>query len=113
MFYIVNGFGIMNKAAVNVFLPFSCSFYDPTDVDNWISESSAFSKSSLNICKFIIHALLKRSLEYFEHTLLACEMSAIVWQFEHSLALSFFGIEMKTLFPVLEPLWSFPNLLAY
>ena len=104
---------MMNKAAVDVFMLFSCFFYDPTDVDSWISESSAFFKSSLNICKFMIHALLKHSLENFGHTLLACEMSAIVWQFEHSLALPFFGIEMKTIFPVLEPLRSFPNLLAY
>ena len=49
------------------------------DVDNLISGSSAFSKSSLNIWKFLVHVLLKTRLENFEHTLLACKMSAIVW----------------------------------
>ena len=63
---------------------------------NLISGSSAFSKTSLNIRKFTVHVLLKPGLENLSITLLACEMSAIVWQFEHSLALPFFGIGMKT-----------------
>ena len=63
----VKGFSILNKADVDVFLEFSCFFYDPIDVDNLISGSSAFSKSSLNICKFSVHILLKLSLENFEH----------------------------------------------
>ena len=71
-------------------------FDDPVDVGNMISGSSAFSKTSLNIWKFTVHVLLKPGLENFEHTLLACEMSALVWLFEHSLALPFFEIEMKT-----------------
>ena len=55
-------------------------FDDPADVDNLISGSSAFSKTSLNIWKFTVHVLLKPGLENFEHyTLLACDMSAIVW----------------------------------
>ena len=70
-------------------------FDDPTDVGNLNFGSSAFSKSSLNIRKFTVHLLLKPGLENFEH-LLACEMSAIVWQFDHSLALPFFGVGMKT-----------------
>ena len=70
-------------------------FYDPKDVGNVISGSLVFSKSSLNTWKFSVHGLLKPSLESFWH-LLACEMSAIVWSFEHSLALPFFGIGMKT-----------------
>ena len=78
------------------FLELSCCFDNPTDVGNLISGSSAFSKSSLNIWKFTVHVLLKPSLENFEHSLLACEMSAIVWLVEHSLALSFFGIGKKT-----------------
>ena len=57
--YTVNRFGIMNKAIVDVFLEFSCFFYDPTDVGNLISGSSAFCRSSLNIWKFIVHILLK------------------------------------------------------
>ena len=61
-----------------------------------ISGSSAFSKTSLNIWKFMVHVLLKPDLKNLSITVLACEMSATVWQFEHSLALPFFGIEMKT-----------------
>ena len=74
----------------------ACFFDDPVDVDNLISGSSAFSKTSLNIWKFKFHILLKPGLENFEHYFTSCEMSAIVWQFQHSLALPFFGIEMKT-----------------
>ena len=66
------------------------------DVGNWISGSSAFSKTSLNIWKFSVHIVLKPHLENLSIILLACEISTIVWQFEHSLALPFFGIGMKT-----------------
>ena len=59
--------GIVNKAEVDVFLEFSCFFDDPVDVGNLISGSSAFSKFSLNICKFTAHVLLKPGLENFEH----------------------------------------------
>ena len=61
------GFGIVNKAEIDVFLEFSCFFDDSTDVGNLISGSSAFSKSSSNIWKFTVHVLLKRGLENFEH----------------------------------------------
>ena len=68
VFHTVEGFGIVNKAKVDVFLELSCSFDDPTDVDNLISGSSkAFSKSSLNIWKFTVHILLKPGLENSEH----------------------------------------------
>ena len=60
------GFGIVNKAKVDVFLELSCFFYDPGDVGNLISGSSAFSKSRLNIWKFTVHILLKPGLENFE-----------------------------------------------
>ena len=60
--YIVKGFGVVNKAEVDVFLELSCFFSDPTDVGN-----SAFSKSSLNIWKFTVHVLLKPGLKKFEH----------------------------------------------
>ena len=80
--HTIKGFGIINKAEVDVFLVFSCFFNDPTDVGNLTSGSSAFSKSCLNIWKFM--------------DLLACEMSTTVQKFEHSLALPFFGIGMKT-----------------
>ena len=65
--HTVKGFGIVNKAEVNVFLELSCFFDDPTDVGNVISGSSAFSKTSLNIWKFSAHILLKPGLENFEH----------------------------------------------
>ena len=65
--HAVKGFGIVNKAEVDVFLEFSCLFNDPADVDSLISGSSAFSKTSLNIRKFTVHILLKPGLENFEH----------------------------------------------
>ena len=77
--YTVKGFGIVNKAEIDVFLELSCFFYDPKDVGHLISGSFAFSKSSLNIWKFTIHVLLKPGLENFEHYFAQCEMSAIVW----------------------------------
>ena len=67
MIHIVKGFGIVNEAKLDVFLEVYSFFYDPTDVDNLISGSSAFSKSSLNIWKFLVHVLLKPNLENFEH----------------------------------------------
>ena len=63
----VNGFGMVNKAEVDDFLEFSCLFYDPADVCNLVSGSSAFSKTSFNIWKFTVHVLLKPGLENFEH----------------------------------------------
>ena len=60
-------FGVINKAEIDVFLELSCFFYDPADVGNLISGSSAFSKSSLNIYKFLVYALLKPCLKNFEH----------------------------------------------
>ena len=65
--HTVNGFGIVNEAEVDVFLELSCFFDDPTDAGNLISGSSAFSKSTLNIWKFLVHVLLKPGLENFEH----------------------------------------------
>ena len=66
--HTVKGFGVVNKAEVDVFLELSCFIYDPTVVGNLISGSSAFSKSSLNIWKFKLHILLKPGLENFEHS---------------------------------------------
>ena len=65
--HTVKGFGVVNKAEVDVFLELSCSFDDPTNVGNSISGFSAFSKTSLNIWKFMVHVLLKPRLENFEH----------------------------------------------
>ena len=65
--HIVLGFGIVNKAEIDVFLELSCFFDDPADVVNLISGSSAFSKTSLNIRKFTVHVLLNSGLENFEH----------------------------------------------
>ena len=65
--HTVEGFGIVNKAEIDIFLELSCFFDDPADVGNLISGSSAFSKTSLNIWKFTVHILLKPGLENFEH----------------------------------------------
>ena len=112
--YIVKGFGVVNKAEINVFLELSCSFDNPTDVSKLISGSSAFSKSSLNIEKFIIHILLKPGLENFEHYFDSmwdeCNC-VVVW--------TVFGIAFlwdwneNWPFPVKWSQLSFPNLLAY
>ena len=67
MIHTVKGFGIVNKAEIDVFLELSCFFHEPVDVGNLVSGSSAFSKTSLNIWKFTVHVLLKPGLEHFEH----------------------------------------------
>ena len=67
MIHTVKGFSVVNEAEVDVFLEFSCFLYDLIDVDSLISDSSAFSKSSLNIWELWVHVLLKPSLENFEH----------------------------------------------
>ena len=111
--HTVKGFGIVNKAKIDVFLECFRFFDDPTDVGNLISGSSAFSKSRLNIWNFTVHILLKPGLENFEHYFASgwdeCNC-AVVW--------AFFGIAFlwdwneNWPFPVLWPLLSFPNLLA-
>ena len=73
------GFGIVNKAEIDVFLELSCIFDDPADVGNLICGFLCLYKTSLNIRNITVHLLLKPGLENFEHYLLACEMSAIVW----------------------------------
>ena len=78
MIHTVKGFIIVNEAEVDGFLEFSCFFYDPVDVGNLISGSSAFSKPSLNIWKFMVHVLWSLAWRILSITLLACEMSAIV-----------------------------------
>ena len=82
--HIVKGFRIVNEAEVDVFLEFSCFFYDPADVGNLTSGSPAFSNSSLNIWKLLVHVLLKPSLENFEHCFASkwdvCSC-AVVWIF--------------------------------
>ena len=81
MIHTVKGFGIVNKAEIDVFLELSCFFDDPADVGNLISGSSAFSKTSLNFWKFTVQVLLKPGLQncrILSITLQACEMSAIV-----------------------------------
>ena len=112
--HTVKGFGIVSKAEVDVFLELSCFIDDPVDFGNLISSSSAFWKTSLNIWKFTVHVVLKPGLENFEHYFVSlwgeCNC-AVVW--------AFFGIAFlwdcneNRLFPVLWPLRSFPNLLAY
>ena len=96
MIHTVKGFVIVNKAEINVFLEFSCFFNDSANVGNLISGSSAFSKSSLNIWKVMVHVLLKPGLENFEHYFTSvwdeCNC-AIVWAF---FGIAFFGNGMKT-----------------
>ena len=103
--HTVKGFGIVNKAEVDVFLELSCFFNDLTDVGNMISGSSAFSKSSLNIWKFSVYVLLRPGLENFEHYF------ASVWdECNCSVVWTFFGIaflwdwDENWPFPVLWPL---------
>ena len=110
----VKGFGIVNKAEIDVFLELSCFFYDPMDVGNFISGSSAFSKFSLNIWKFMVHVLLKPGLENFEHYFTS------VWdEYNCVVVWASFGDaflwdwDENWLFPALWTLVSFPNLLAY
>ena len=94
--HTVKGFGIVNKAEVDVFLELSCLFDDPTNVGSLISGSSAFTKSILNIWKFSVHILLKPSLENFEHYFAnmwnGCSCT-IVWTF---FGTAFLWIGMKT-----------------
>ena len=98
--HTVKGFGIVNKAEIDVFLEISCFFDDPVDVGNLISGSSAFSKTSLNIWKFTVHVLLKPGLENFEDYLFCwrvrwvqlCSSLNILW---HWLSL---GLEWKLTF---------------
>ena len=104
--YIVKGFGIVNKAEIDVFLELSCFFDDPKHVGNLISGFSAFSKTSLNIWKFMVHILVKPGLENFEHNFASNEYNcAIVW--------AFFGIAFlrdwneNWTFPNLWPRWAF------
>ena len=94
--HTVKGFGIVNKAEIDAFLELSWFFYDPADVGNLIFGSSAFSKSSLNIWKFLVHILLKPCLENFEHYFVSMWDECNGVYFEYSLALPFFGIGMKT-----------------
>ena len=112
--HTVKGFSIVNKAEIDIFLELSCFFYNPADVGNLISGSSAFSKSSLNIWNFSVHVLLKPGLENFEHYFASvwneCNC-AVVWTFFRIAFL--WGWNENWPFPVLWPLLSFPNLLAY
>ena len=111
--HTIKGFSVVNEAEVDVFLEFPCFFYDPTDVDNLVSGSSAFSKFSLNIWKFSVHVPLKPNLENIEHYF------ASIWnEYNYPVVWTFFGIAFlwdwnENTFSVLWPLLSFPNLLAY
>ena len=111
--HTVKGFGIVNKAEIDVFLELSCFFHDPGDVGNLISGSSAFSKTSLNIWKFRVHILLKPCLENFEHYFAnrwnECSC-AVVWTF---FGIAFLWTFSNWPFPVPWPLLKFSNLLAY
>ena len=80
MTHIVKGFSVVNETEIDVFyLKFPCFLYNPANVGNLISSSSSFSKPSLDIWKFLVHIMLKASMQDLSMTLLAWEMSAIVW----------------------------------
>ena len=114
MIHTVKGFGIVNEAEVGVSLEFSWFFYDPMDVGNLISGSSAFSKFSLYIWKLLVHVLLKPSLKDFEHYLASmwneCNCT-VVWIFSGIFAFLWDWNENWP-FPILWPLLSLPNLLT-
>ena len=84
MIYTIKGFSVVNDVEVDVFMELSCFFYDPMDIGNLTSGSSAFLKSSLNICRFLVHIFFKPSLENFEHYLASvwdeCNC-VVVWTF--------------------------------
>ena len=99
----VKGFGIVNKAEIDVFLELSCFFDDQADVGNLISGSSAFSKTSVNIWKFTVHVLLKPGLENFEHY-----FTSVCDDWSYAVVCAFFGIGMKTdLFQSCDHCWVF------
>ena len=112
--HTVKGFAIVNKAEIDVCLELSCFLADLANVGHLIASSSAFSKSNLNIWRFMVHVLLKPGLENFEHYFTSvwdeCNCT-VVW--------AFFGIAFlwdwneNWPFPVLWPLLSFPNLLTF
>ena len=112
--HTVKGFGIVNKAEIDVFLELFCFFDDPMDVGNLISGSSGLSKSSLNIWNFMVHVLLKLGVEKFEHYFTSvwdeCNC-VVVWAFFDIAFLWDWNENWP--FPVLWALMSFPNLLAY
>ena len=113
--HTVKGFGVVNEAELDVYLEFSCFFYDPTFVGNLISDSSAFSKSILYIWKFLIHVLLKPSLEDFEHYIAGiwneCNC-AVVWTF-FGIILLWFGMKTDFSSPVATVEFSkFTNILS-
>ena len=95
MIHTVKGFCIVSETEVDVFLEFSCFLYDPANVGNFLSGSSAFSKSSLKYRNSQLTYCWSLAWRIFSITLLAWEMSAIVWWSEHSLVLPFFGIGMR------------------
>ena len=84
LIHTLRGFSVVSETQVNVFLEFSCFFYDPSDIGNLISGSSAFSKPSLYIWKFSVHVLLKPSSKDFEHYL------ASMWNEHNCVSLNIF-----------------------
>ena len=112
--HTVKGFSIVNEAEVDIFLEFSCFFFDSTDVGNLISGSSAFSKCSLYIWNFLVHMLLKPSLKDFEDNLASMWNEGnctVVWTF--FIIAFLWDWNENWPFPVLWPLPSFPNMLSY
>ena len=111
--HTVEGFGIVNKAEIDVFLELSCFFNDPADVGNLISGSSPFSKTSLNIWKFVVHVLVKTGLDNFEHYFTSvwdeCYYHCLILEQFHHLYRNPFPINTHSLFPLITLFQSLPT----
>ena len=101
------GFCIVSEAEVDAFLEFPCFLYDPTNIGQFDISFLCSTKTSLYIWKFLVHLRLKPSLKVFEHNLTNMWHAETVQQFEHSLALPFFGVEWKLTFSSFVPTTEF------
>ena len=112
--HTVKGFGVVDETEIDVFLEFPSFLYDPVKFRNLISGSSSFSKPSLDIWKFSVHIMLKPSMQDFKH-----DLTSMGDECNYPMVSTFFGTTLfgdwdeDRHFPVLWPLLSFPNLLAY
>ena len=95
MIHTAKGFSIQNEAEVDVFLEFSCFLYDPVNVGNLLSGSSAFSKPSLDAGEFLVHIMLKPSMQDFKHSLISMRDQHSCTMVSTFFVLPFLGIGMR------------------